>query len=290
MSNLGGKTVSEDTDKDNQGLDTVVAGTGIDNIDATDPRNPIINASAGAGEANTASNVGGETGEIFKQKAGVDLELKTIKQGSRVTVTNNTSDVEIAADLQLKNTTKGDLEVFTTVAARLPVGSNDQVLTADSTEASGLKWATPAGGGGGSISGAHVRRDTDLAISADTLLVWQTESYDDDSFIDLGTNDDRITIPTGVTRVNLNASLSTTGTVANGSDFELKFNHFTSGGSFIATIAASKGQTGSTTHGCIVSLLGYPVTAGEYIETRIFFSDTTVTVDFATATIQDVSP
>ena len=44
-------------------------------------------------------------------------------------------------------TTKGDLFTFTTVDARLGVGANGTVLTADSAEATGLKWATAASGG-----------------------------------------------------------------------------------------------------------------------------------------------
>ena len=44
-------------------------------------------------------------------------------------------------------TTKGDLFTFSTVDARIGVGANNTVLTADSAEATGLKWATPAGGG-----------------------------------------------------------------------------------------------------------------------------------------------
>ena len=44
-------------------------------------------------------------------------------------------------------TTKGDLYTFSTSDARLGVGANGTTLVADSSEATGLKWATPAGGG-----------------------------------------------------------------------------------------------------------------------------------------------
>ena len=45
-------------------------------------------------------------------------------------------------------TTKGDLYTYSTTDARLGVGTNGQVLTADSTAATGLKWAAAAAGGG----------------------------------------------------------------------------------------------------------------------------------------------
>lgn len=59
-------------------------------------------------------------------------------------------------------TTKGDVWGYSTTNARVAVGTNGQVLTADSTESTGVKWATPAGGGGwtslasGSCSGSSV--------------------------------------------------------------------------------------------------------------------------------------
>jgi hypothetical protein len=48
-------------------------------------------------------------------------------------------------------TTKGDLYGFSTVGARIPVGADTFVLTADSTQALGVKWAAP-----GAVSLANV--------------------------------------------------------------------------------------------------------------------------------------
>lgn len=49
-------------------------------------------------------------------------------------------------------TTKGDLYTRDASAdARLPVGANNYVLVADSSQTTGLKWAAPSGGGGGSL-------------------------------------------------------------------------------------------------------------------------------------------
>ena len=43
-------------------------------------------------------------------------------------------------------TTKGDLYTYDTANQRLPVGADTYVLTADSTQATGLKWAPATGG------------------------------------------------------------------------------------------------------------------------------------------------
>ena len=66
-------------------------------------------------------------------------------------------------------TTKGDLYGFSTVDARLPVGANDFVLTADSAEATGLKWAAAAGGSGDFLADGTVPMTGELDLGANSI-------------------------------------------------------------------------------------------------------------------------
>jgi hypothetical protein len=68
-------------------------------------------------------------------------------------------------------TTKGDLYTFDTADARLPVGVDGQVLSSDSTTATGLKWV-PAGGTGTvtNISAGNGMDFTDITTTGSIVL------------------------------------------------------------------------------------------------------------------------
>lgn len=60
---------------------------------------------------------------------------------------NTNFDTKWATPFTSPLTTKGDLHGFSTVDARLPVGTDTYVMTADATQALGVKWAAPAATG-----------------------------------------------------------------------------------------------------------------------------------------------
>ncbi len=66
-------------------------------------------------------------------------------------------------------TTKGDLYGYSTTNARIAVGANGYVLTADSTQTLGVKWAAASGGGGGgSLTVVSVSLSSDFTVASDS--------------------------------------------------------------------------------------------------------------------------
>ena len=65
-------------------------------------------------------------------------------------------------------TAKGDLISATAAStvARLAVGSNDQILVADSSTATGLAWATPASGGGMTLISTTTLSGSSITLSS----------------------------------------------------------------------------------------------------------------------------
>jgi hypothetical protein len=77
---------------------------------------------------------------------------------------------------------KGDL-IGATAAdtpARLAVGTNGQVLTADSTAATGLAWATPSGSSGPAFS-VYLTANQSVGSNSDTKVTYDTTLFDTDT-------------------------------------------------------------------------------------------------------------
>lgn len=76
-------------------------------------------------------------------------DIEGVTAGTGISGGGTSGTVTITNSMATAIDAKGDLVVGTGADAfsRLGVGANNTVLTADSAEATGLKWATPAGGG-----------------------------------------------------------------------------------------------------------------------------------------------
>jgi hypothetical protein len=102
---------------------------------------------------------GGTTGQVLSKTSATDLAFTWVAQDDSNAIQNAIVDA------------KGDL-IGATAAdtpARLAVGTNGQLLTADSTAATGLAWATPAAGGGMTLISTYVANNTAATFTVSSI-------------------------------------------------------------------------------------------------------------------------
>jgi len=134
-----------------------------------------------------ADLLGGTTGQVLSKASNTDMDFTWVAQDDSNAIQNAIVDA------------KGDLIAATAAdtPARLAVGTNGQVLTADSTAATGLAWATPAGGSTYSGASAYRSSSQTLTANAYTAIQWNAEYWDTNTFHDNATNPSRFTVPSG---------------------------------------------------------------------------------------------
>ncbi len=111
---------------------------------------PIANGGTGQTTASAAFNGLSPittTGDIIYSSSGTtNSRLGIGSAGQILTVAGGVPTWATGGGGSSPLTTKGDIYTYSTVDARLGVGANGTVLTADSTQATGNKWANPLSG------------------------------------------------------------------------------------------------------------------------------------------------
>jgi hypothetical protein len=159
-----------------------------DNTDLVKNGALAIRTAVDAIDSSMADLKGGTTGQVLSKASGTDMDFTWVAQDDSNAIQNAIVDA------------KGDLIAATAAdtPARLAVGTNGQVLTADSTAATGLKWATPTSGS--TFRGCAVYNaggNVTYTSGVISFLNFSTEDYDTNSYHDNSTNNTRITIPSG---------------------------------------------------------------------------------------------
>lgn len=103
---------------------------------------------------------GGTTGQVLSKASNTDLDytwinndqgdITEVQAGTGISIASGTGPIPVVSNtVATAFDAKGDLVAGTgaDTFAKLTVGSNNTVLTADSSTATGLKWAAPASGG-----------------------------------------------------------------------------------------------------------------------------------------------
>jgi len=256
------------------GLDTA---TYLTSVTATSPitssggNTPIISTSMSANKLIGRSTAG--IGVMEEISIGTGLSLSAGTLSNTATYTSPL-------------TTKGDIFVRSTVDTSLPVGLNTQVLIADSSTPTGLKWgsntaATPTG-----YYGAWQDNITQTAAASNTgyAMIFRTIDLSNGvSVVTNGTNLTRITFAnTGIYNLQFSSQFQNTHTSDEDVTIWLRFNGTdVTGSAGLVSVPSKHGGV----NGHIIAGWNYllDVVAGQYYELVWSTSNTLVTMEFYAA-------
>lgn len=196
-------------------------------------------------------SAGGYTDEQVRDVIGTALQ-----QGTGITITVNDAgdQITIAADTAVIDERARDA-----VGTALVPGSGITITPNDGADTITI---SATGGGGAAFQGALVKKTTaqSLLTLTTTTITFDAEEYDTSGFHDNVTNNSRLTVPAGVTKVRLSARLSRTSQTG-----QVVLSMLKNGSGAAVGLAQIDTDTAGTDHVTAQSAV-LSVTAGDYFE------------------------
>lgn len=280
-----------------------------------DAKGRLTAASSGSG--GTATLADGDYGDIVASSTGTVLTIDTnvvtdakFRQSAGLSVvgrsansTGNTADITAANDGEILRRS-GTAIGFGTIAtagiansavtlAKIANAAANSKLVGSGASGSGAAYTeitlgtnlsmsgtTLNASGSSSFRGALVKKSTDQTAANYTTVAavaWDAEEYDTDTIHDNSTNNTRLTVPSGVTKVRLTASIWLNAVNAS----EWVQTYFTKAGAIFVGGAVQTGynDTAAANAGCSLVSPVLSVASGDYFEVMLQVeSDTSITV------------
>jgi len=195
-------------------------------------------------------------------------DITAVTAGTGISGGGSSGAVTITNDMATTITASGDIVVGTGSGTydNLPIGTTNQVLTADTTVSPyKVKWATPASGSTFVGCSASARASQSIANNTVTAIALNTEQFDSSSMHSTTVNNSRFTIPTGYTGKWLFTAVSGFDPLTAG-NMILRF--YVNGSSIGLAIFTGNTNAGTLTSTSISNVLS--LTAGDYVELMIY--------------------